>query len=169
MLFFSLSISSHLRFECSSNVWSCHHESHGYRDSNGNKYYEAIVVHMLVSAMCSDVMGFIKQKPKQAWRRSMWLLREPNTNLAQKHCGYLSFATWFSPQPTCMHILLHSVNIIHAFQLEGMIDTDWLKLLSHWKVTWLISGHLIARSHGGDVDRRLLQENALLIRCVPHA
>lgn len=44
-----------------------------------------------------------------------------------------------------------------------MIDTDWLKLLAHWKVTWLISGHLIACAHGGDVDR---QPSAITRECI---
>lgn len=62
-----------------------------------------------------------------------------------------------------MHTLIRRVNIIHAFQLEGMIDTDRLKLLARSKVTWLISGHLIACAHGGDVDR---QPSAITRECI---
>lgn len=63
----------------------------------------------------------------------------------------------------CMHILIQCVNIIHAFQLEATIDTDWLKLLARWKVTWLISRRLIACAQCGDVDR---QPSAITRECI---
>ncbi len=41
-----------------------------------------------------------------------------------------------------------------------MIDTE---ALARWKVTWLISGHLIACAQGGDVDR---QPSAITRECI---